>query len=343
MDDFISAQIRRTNRNLLLMGGALIIAVGAVVGACWRDSYNFIFGPFPMSNAELTSIWNPAVPKHYFVKVHGQESYATGAQAVAENNHDRVLAEFVALSVDNRLLLVKTPTDNHQVEFTGTLTAVPEQLQNGLFHRWDEKHPDRKGAFLPLMLDATGNFRGQDNILLAFAGFFFGGGGLLLAGISLWRRMNPEKHPLLKKLAQYGPVQDVQMRIDSTVRAEGGGEKFGSLQITSNWLINAAAYTTSVMAISDVIWAYPKITKHYHSGIPTGKSYSAIIRDNKGQSVEVSGKKDSVPKLLASLQQRMPWILIGFSQELDTLWRKEKPKFMQMIQQRRASLPAPAR
>jgi len=133
----------------------------------------------------------------------------------------------------------------------------------------------------------------------------------------------------------------VRMRIDTEMRGENGGEKFGAMQITTNWLINAGAYKTNVMATRDVVWAYPKVTKHYHNGIPTGTTYSAIIRDSKGQSLEISGKKDSVPKLLESLQRRMPWVLVGFSKELEALWMKEKPKFFQLIEQRRAKL-APA-
>jgi hypothetical protein len=54
--------------------------------------------------------------------------------------------------------------------------------------------------------------------------------------------------------------------------------------------------------------------------------------------VEISGKKDSVPKLLESLQRRMPWVVIGFSKELEALWLNEKPKFNQLVEQRRANL-----
>jgi hypothetical protein len=339
-DDFISRQIRRTNRNLFLLGTGILVILGLLLAAGWRDSYNFIFGPFPATPSELLSISNPDLPKHFFLKVQGQESFATGMQEVDADNHGKVRAEIIALVVDKRLLLVKTPADNHQMQFTGTLTAVPAQVFNGVVQEWDTKHPDMQGAFLPYMLDATG-FRKGDNLWLAGAAAGFGILGLVLIGIPMKRQLQPEGHPLLKQLANYGGLQDVRMCIDSEVRGEGGGEKFGAMQITTNWLIQAAAYKTNVMATKDVVWAYPKVTKHYHNGIPTGKSYSAIICDSKGQSLEISGKKDSVPKLLETLQRRMPWLLIGFSKELETLWLREKPKFFQLMEQRKAKL-APA-
>jgi len=337
-DDFISGQIRRTSRNLFLMGGAILIILGLLLAAGWRDTYNFIFGPFPTQSSELVSISNPDSPKNYFVKVQGEKSFATGMREVDASDHDKIRAEIVALVIEKRLLLVKAPADNHQLQLTGTLTAIPVEVSNGAVRRWDEKHPDLKGAYLPFMLDATGFRTKGDNLLVAAGGVGFGILGLVLVGIPLRRKMQPESHPLLAQLAKYGGLQDVRMRIDSEMRSEGGGEKFGAMQITTNWLIHAAAYKTNVMATRDVVWAYPKVTKHYHSGIPTGKTYSAIIRDSKGQSVEISGKKDSVPKMLESLQRRMPWVLIGFSKELEALWLREKPKFLQLIEQRRASL-----
>ena len=336
-DDFISRQIRRTNRNLFLFGSVILAALGLLLAGGWRDTYNFIFGPFPIQNSELVSIWNPDVPKRFFVKLEGEEAFRTGMREVGANNHDKIRAEIIALVVDKRLLLVKAPVGKEELQFTGTLTAVPAEVFNGVVHEWDAKHPDMKGAFLPFMLDATG-FRKGDNLLVAAAGTGFGLLGLVLVGIPIRRKLQPENHPLLKQLAKYGMLQDIQMRIDSEMRSEGGGEKFGAMQITTNWLIHAAAYKTNVMATRDVVWAYPKITKHYTNGIPTGKTYSAIIRDSKGQSLEISGKKDSVPKLLESLQRRMPWVLIGFSKELEALWLKEKPKFFQLIEQRRAKL-----
>jgi hypothetical protein len=336
-DDFISRQIRRTNRNLLLIGSGILTVLGLLIAAGWRDTYNFIFGPFPVQNSQLVAISNPDSPKHYFLKVRGEESFSTGMREVDAGNHDKIRAEVVALVVDKRLLLVKTPADNRQLEFTGILTAVPAELLNGVVRAEEAKDPALKGAFLPFMLDATG-FRKGDNLWVAIAGAGFGLLGVFLTGLSFRRQFQPESHPLLTQLAKYGGLQDVRMRIDSEIRSEGGGEKFGAMQITTNWLIHAAAYKTNVMATKDVVWAYPKVTKHYHNGIPTGKSYSAIIYDSKGQSLEISGKKDSVPKLLESLQRRMPWVLVGFSKELEALWLKEKPQFFQLIEERRAKL-----
>jgi hypothetical protein len=336
-DDFISRQIRRTNRNLLLLGVAMLAIIGATVAATWRDVYNFVLGPFPVQTSELTRIGNPDFPKRYFLKVQGEDLFSTGMQEVDAGDHEKVRAEIVALAVGNRLLLVKAPVGKHELLYTGTLGPVPAEVQNGIFSKAQKDPAAMKAAVLPFMLDATG-FRTGENWFLAVVGVLLGGIGLFLAALAVRRTMQPDSHPLLTKLARYGSLQDVRMRIDSEMCSEAGGEQFGAMRITSNWLIHAAAYKTDVMASRDIIWAYPKVTKHYHNGIPTGTTHSAILRDNKGQSVEVSGKKESVPKLLESVQRRMPWVLLGFSKELEALWLKEKPKFFQLIEERRAKL-----
>jgi len=142
--------------------------------------------------------------------------------------------------VDKRLLLVKTPTDNQQLQFTGTLAAIPAEVNNGVVRPFQEKYPEQKAAFLPFMLEAT-RFRKGDNLVLAAVGAGFGVLGLVLSGVPVRRQLRPESHPLFSQLAKYGGLQDVRMRIDSEMRSEGGGEKFGAMQITTNWLINAAA------------------------------------------------------------------------------------------------------
>jgi hypothetical protein len=341
-DDFVSRQIRRTNRNLLILGTALLAIVATVVSFTWREVYNYVFGPFPIQASELATISNPDQPKRYYLKVHGDKSHATGMQVVDGDNKENVLAVVVALEVGERFLLVKTSADNHQVEFKGTLVAMPPEVRSGAVQPLEEKYPDLKGAFLPFMLDATG-FRNWDDSGVAIFGFLITSAGLFLVGLPLFRMARPEKHPLFAKLEKYGQLHDVRSRIDSEMRGEGGGEKFGGLRITTNWMINAAPYKTDAMATQDIVWAYPKVTKHYHNGIPTGKTYSAMVRDSKGQSMEVSGKQDSVPKLLESLKRRMPWILVGYTKELEALWQKQKPRFFQLMERRRTELPMASR
>jgi hypothetical protein len=216
-DDFVSQQIRRTNRNLLILGTALLAIVATVVSFTWREVYNYLFGPFPIQASELATIWNPDQPKRYYLKVQGDKSYTTGMQVVDADNKENVRAVVVALVVGKKFLLVKTPADNHQLEFKGALVAMPPEVGSGAVQPIEEKYPGLKGAFLPFMLDATG-FRNSDNTVAAIFGFLITSAGLFLVGLPLSRMARPEKHPLFAKLGKYGQLQDVRARIDSEMR-----------------------------------------------------------------------------------------------------------------------------
>src|SRR5260370_34845089 len=120
-DDFISRQARRTNRDLFLVCKGRLIFLGLLLAAGWRDTYNFIFGPFPVQSSELVSISNPDLPKHFFLKVEGEESFATGMREVDAGNHDKIRAEGIALVVDKRLAREKPPAGNNQLEVPASL------------------------------------------------------------------------------------------------------------------------------------------------------------------------------------------------------------------------------
>jgi hypothetical protein len=89
--------------------------------------------------------------------------------------------------------------------------------------------------------------------------------------------------------------------------------------------------------MKDLVWVYPKIVSHYTYFIPTGKSHSVIIRDRAGQSIEVSTKKDTGEPLLAALQQRAPWIVMGFNADYEKAWRSDRGKMIAAVDQRRAA------
>src|SRR5713101_1734535 len=155
-DNFITRQIRRTNRNLLITGVIFLAGVAALGGAYRRYLYNFAFGPFSIPSSELTSISNPDDPRKYFLRVQGDKVLDTGMYLEVQDSSKKVTAKFYALAIGDRLLVVKAPPDNKQVSYMGALVAVPYELRTGFIPRMEAKYPNLLGAFLPFMLDATG-------------------------------------------------------------------------------------------------------------------------------------------------------------------------------------------
>jgi len=150
--------------------------------------------------------------------------------------------EIVALVVRSGCLV--NAGDNHQSNSRG-YDGNPGEVSSGVVRKWDEKRPDLKA---PIFRSCWTRRVFRRVTILWWRP---------LVRVSECRARasrdpHPQKgaaesHPLLMQLAKYGGLQDVRMRIDSEMRSEGGGEKFGTMQITTNWLIHAAAYKTNVM------------------------------------------------------------------------------------------------
>lgn len=336
-DDFLTRQIRRTNRNRILLGMSLVVLLAAIGGLFRREAYNFAFGPFRTDAAGLAGVWNPDQVPKYFLKVRAEQAYVTGIAEYSERvNEKRVEANFFLLQAGERLLLVRAKSEVPQTEYTGTLVAMPPQVLGALVKDAKEKGQELRAMVLPVMLDAEKSPR-DDWLAVAFGVFFFALGVLFL-GSGLYRNAKPEEHPARKALARYGDPTGTAMQIESEFRNEGNGEKFGGLHLTTNWVVWASSFDVKLTQMKDLVWAYQKVIKHYHTFIPVGKTYSVILLDRAGQKFEVQAKKSSAPAALAALQRRVPWIIFGYSADLEKAWRKQRADLIAVVDKRRAEM-----
>src|SRR6266853_1082448 len=104
-----------------------------------------------------------------------------------------------------------------------------------------------------------------------------------------------------------------------------------------NWTQNF-----EVLRVADVVWAYLQIVKHYHSGIPTGKSHFVKVFDREGASATISTKKKVAPDLLQSIQRRVPWAIYSFSPGLEQMWKKRRAEFLLGVDQQKRKTQAPS-
>jgi hypothetical protein len=338
-EGFLGRGIRRAGRNSILMGLSGLVIIALLFWAEARYFYNFFHGPFSVDQATLLSIQDPDARRESFVTIRGDETLDTGFE---ESNTDYFITmhhPILAVKAGDRLLLVKASKDTSASQFSGELTKIPSDVQSQVLSVVEERHPDLKGRFLPVMLDGT-SYRSNGYIAI-LAGAVFG-----LALIwCLWKGLKwsakPETHPIWKKLGKFGPAQQVGSQLDAELRSEGGGEIFGSAHLTTNWLVLSSAYNIEVMRMADVVWAYPQVVKHYHSGIPTGKSHFVKVLDRDGASTTISAKKDVAPNLLNSIQRRVPWAIYGFSADLEQMWKKRRVDFLLTVDQQKKKAQTP--
>jgi hypothetical protein len=110
---------------------------------------------------------------------------------------------------------------------------------------------------------------------------------------------------------------------------KAGGWRFGD-----KYLLRSSFFSFDVLRLQDVVWAYKKITKHSVNFIPTGKTYAAIVRCYGGDAT-IAAKETRVNEILAFAQQRAPWAVFGYSNQLAGLWNKTQSEFFKQVEMRR--------
>jgi hypothetical protein len=212
--------------------------------------------------------------------------------------------------------------------------SVPDDVQSKLISKAEAENPRLKGAFLPFILEDD-DFR--------FAGYLGLAVGLPCLFIAIWnlqklfrRQANPELHPITKILQSFGDSPEiVASQIDSELQSETNKFSFGSLTITPSWLLNKTRYDLDIFKLDQIAWIYPKITQHRSYGVPTYKSYAAIIFNRQGKSLEIPGKEQEINQLLQEIVQRVPWVIMGFSDELQKIWNTDRSQMFELLDQRR--------
>jgi hypothetical protein len=94
------------------------------------------------------------------------------------------------------------------------------------------------------------------------------------------------------------------------------------------------------MRRDEIVWVYKKRTKHSVNLIPTGTTYSLILRDTRGKALEISNSEQYVNNFLSSLMEQTPWVLFGYDSKLEKLDKKQPQSFGQVVAERKATMEA---
>ena len=343
-NSFIERQIRRTNRNLVLVNGILLAGLLAIVALNYRYAINFVRGAKAISTEDLLAIQDPEQRPQFFVQVTGESLVPTGFREVERKDDESnnkvesqtVKYDYKALKVGERWLLVKAPGSSVATEFSGALVKDSESAD--VVGQIEQEEPGLKGMFLPFVLD-TVDYR--DN------GYWALGIGipiLLLVGWNLakWatRTSDRSAHPIIKKLRAYGEPEMLSIEIENEITQ--APTAIGPAVITRSWLFTPFVFGLKMARLADVVWIYKKVTKHSYNFIPTGKTYAALIWSRSGESVEISMKEKKIDELLQAISTRIPWVVAGFDNKIQALWNSDRTALIQAVEERKAKMASAA-
>jgi hypothetical protein len=340
LDNVVGRHIRRCNRNLLLINAAIIvIAIWWLVGS-QRYLYNCYVGPQKISASDVLRA-ETFVEHRYFVSLPELKPIDAGLEDTSTSyGHTSVTAHYFAARIDNQFLLIKSPSEKPPEHYEGALIPVPTDIRASFQKNiLDQKHLQFSQLFIPYMLD-TSSFRSNAYISFAIAIPI-----VLLAGYNvkkaLFRMKDHHESPIYKWLQHYdSPPEVISEMIDADLRL-GEISKIGTLTFTPSWLLHKTWLGFTAFNLSEVVWAYKKITRHSYNLIPTGTSHGVAIADRSGRMIEIDigrgkAKEAAVAGFLQAIADRIPWVIFGFTDDLKKLYKNDRLGFVAFVEQRRA-------
>jgi len=335
MDGWIAKRIRTTSRRRVI-AWSLVLIVGTLAATSDRRYIaNFIGGPYPLARADLDSISDVSATPRYYARVAGERVIDTGIRQYTVHTQNGVETSreasgaYNALAIGDHYLVVRTSADDASPRAEGKLVPWPEDLENQMFDTKEMR--SIRSSFYPFYLD-NDSFRRPGYVVIVI--------GILFLGLFIWQALpawrawrDPEQHPLAKRVARWGDLAGLGLEAEhewnNPLLKGKAGWRFGN-----KYLLRSTFFTFNALRFRDVLWAYKKVTKHSVNFIPTGKTYEAIVAC-VGGTAKIPGKEKKVHELLAFVQQRAPWAMYGFSDQLSATFHKHPQEFVRSVEQRR--------
>ena len=345
MDGFIEKQINRVNRNFLLWNLILLALVGILTVANLRFFTNVLSGPTKVTKATLLSVSDPNSISNYYVTVTADDLKDTGVVHTTTTTRNGVKESektdgyYYAAFLDDKYLLVERETRDESTTLVGSLDTMVSDEKIKIIEDIEKDNPSLKGQFLPYKLNAKP---------FATTGSYFWMGVLAVLGllglfnIVRWvlRNSNKAAHPIMKQLAKFGDAQQAAQQINAQIPADSKGP----LVTSPNWIATITALGAKLQRTDDLIWAHIIRTQHKTYGVTTSKTSALRIYDRNGkmQTVNFGTKAGKAEEFQDLLKANAPWVLVGYSDEIEKTWKKNRAEIIAAVDARRAAANRPA-
>lgn len=333
----IKRTIFTTSLLWLLTGAALLIAVGAIFAASSLPYFRGKMGEVTAISPARLSRGEVQIPT-YFANVEGDATYYTGYYYEDTSIFGKIEDHYGLLQIGSKFLLLYTPDepDETRTEWTGSLYMTTGDDRREVVDKLKLEVPEIAKDILPYTLNVVDADHWQwwvGLIVLAVVGI--AGGISLVRGLQ--RLSDPTLHPIWQRLSRFGgEVPATVEAIERDMKA-GSMDISGKLRLGQLWVVKPGR-DFNAMKINDVVWLHKHTLKHYTNGIRTGIIHSAKIFDVNGAELDVSAKEKVVVEILTQVLDRAPWAVAGFSADIESAWKKDRPTFLRSVAERKRSM-----
>lgn len=110
-----------------------------------------------------------------------------------------------------------------------------------------------------------------------------------------------------------------------------GNEYVKGLKMNAQYITGQQGPTTIFADVSTLAWVYQLTTTHKRNGFTTGHTYSLMFGFTDGTRKQLDmSNEENVKYNLQAIADRYPHVIVGFSNDLDNLFRKNIQEFLNL-------------
>ncbi len=131
---------------------------------------------------------------------------------------------------------------------------------------------------------------------------------------------------LRRKLSESGDMEAAAERVERFYEA---AEPVCGVRMNGEYVFFQEGPNSILLRPWEVAWAYQSTTQHRTNGIPSGKTYAAVLRTMDGKQYTLSMSESQVQTLLGAMETALPGTVLGYSDELAGLYKNNRDFFSQ--------------
>jgi hypothetical protein len=340
-ESFVFKQIRRAERNKIFsytVGALFVASLFYLFANVWKG---VIYGPKEITMDSLFLEDTSTQLKNQRIVVSAKDYFPTGlgykeSQTIVGIPIWSTITQYSLLIDNNHVLLaVVNEKFNEKNSYIGFLKEPSQKIQTDILPELYSKLPELKNAIAPLVLDIAEDIN-WSTYLWGFAGLL--GFIWCVSGIkkTLIIYRNPTLSAQWTSLAKNGSIETIVQNISSEIGDTSSDSIFGNVTLTKNWFVVGEFLEAEFRPLDQVVWAYKTVTTTKAYGlVPVGKTIGVTIKFRDSYIKSINIRETLIEKFFGKLIETRPWIVLGFTKELETLWDTKRQTFIDAVEERK--------
>ena len=226
-------------------------------------------------------------------------------------------------------------TDEITATFTvrGIMKAMPSDSLDYYYETigFRDMSADQQDLFLPLYLDAWDGIPANTVICSIF------GLALLAGALALLCRalLGGSQKQLLQKAQELAPGNPEYVLAHAEQLYELA-PSVGGLRMNASLLLIEQGWKQYLYSTRDLVWAYQNTVRQRVYGISAGASHNLVLKMADGSARSLPMKESQVREQLQKIGALAPDCVLGYSQELETMYQKNREAMRSVAAAQRA-------